>query len=125
MNKSDHHAKQTKSIPMLTGNQLFEEIAMDFVGELPELEGYYAMLVVMDRFTKVQHYIPAGASWTAANIANAYICYIWKLYGLLRHITLDHGPQFASLFAKELNKKLDIGLRLSTPYHPQTDGLSK
>ena len=53
MNKSDRHVRQTKSIPMPTGNQLFEEIVMDFVGELPESEGYNAILVITDRFTKV------------------------------------------------------------------------
>ena len=37
----------------------YEEIAMDFVVDLPESEDFYAILVVMDRFTKVQHYIPA------------------------------------------------------------------
>ena len=82
MNKVDCHAKQMKSTPMLTGNRPFEEIAMDFVGELPESEGFNAILVITDRFTKVQYYIPAKTSWTAADVADAYICYIWKLYGL-------------------------------------------
>ena len=78
MNKLDRHIKQTKSIPMPTKNRPFEEIVMDFVGELPESEGYNAILVITDRFTKVQHYIPASTSWTAADsdVANAYICYI-------------------------------------------------
>ena len=95
------------------------------MGELPESQGYNAISVKTDQFTKVQYYIPESTSWTAADVANAYICYIWKLYGLPRHITSDHRPQFASLFAKESNKKLDIGLCLSTPYHTQKDGLSE
>ena len=44
---------------MPTGERPFEEIAMDFVGELPKSEGFNAILVVTDRFTKVQHYVPA------------------------------------------------------------------
>ena len=44
---------------MPTEERPFEEIAMDFVGELPESEGFNAILVVTDRFTKVQNYIPA------------------------------------------------------------------
>ena len=44
---------------MATGERPFEERVMDFVGELPESEGFNAILVVKDRFTKVQHYIPA------------------------------------------------------------------
>ena len=49
----------TKLVPMLTGERPFEEIAMDFIGELLESEGCNAILVITDRFTKVQHYMPA------------------------------------------------------------------
>ena len=98
---------------------------MDFVGELPESEGFNAILVVTDRFTKVQHYLAAKTTCIAADVANAYINEIWCLHGLPRHITSDRGPQFASKFPKELNRKLNINLRLSTAYHPQTGRLSE
>ena len=123
--KADRHGRQTKLVPMPTGEPPFEEIAMDFVGELPESEDINAILVVTDRFTKVQHYISAKTTWTAEDVCNSYINDIWKLYGLLRHITLDRGPQFASKLLKELNRKRNINLRLSTTYHLQTDGLSE
>ena len=74
--KSDRHARQTKLTPMPTGTWPFEEIAMDFVGELPESEGYNAILVITDRFTKTQRYIPARTTWTSEDVANAYICHI-------------------------------------------------
>ena len=108
---------------MPTGERPLEEIAMDFVGELPESEGFNAILVVTDRFTKVLHYLVANTTCTAADVANAYINDIWRLHGLPRHITCDRGPQFASKFHKELHRNLNINLRLSTAYHPQTDGL--
>ena len=98
---------------------------MNFVGELPESEAFNAILVVTDRFTKVQYYIPAKTTWTAEDVADSYINDICKLYGLPRHITSDCGPQFASKFLKELNRKLNINLRLSTAYQPQIDGLSE
>ena len=66
-------------VPMPTGERPFEEIAMDFVGELPESEGFNAILVITDRFTEVQHYIPAKTTWTAADVANVYINEIWRL----------------------------------------------
>ena len=46
--KADRHSRQTKLVPMPTGERPFEEIAMDFVGELPESEGFNAILVVED-----------------------------------------------------------------------------
>ena len=57
--KVDRYSRQTKLLPMPTGERPFEEIVVDFVGELPESEGFNTILVVTDRFTKVQHYIPA------------------------------------------------------------------
>ena len=110
---------------MPTGERPFEEIGMDFVGELRESEGFNAVLVVTDQFTKVQHYIPAKTTWTAEDVADSYINDIWTLYSLPRHITSDLGLQFASKFLNELNQKLNINLRLSAAYHLQTDGLSE
>ena len=49
---------------------------MDFIGELPESDGYNAILVITDRFMKMQHYIPAKISWTSEDVANAYLCNI-------------------------------------------------
>ena len=98
MSKADRHSRQTKLVPMPTGERPFEEIAMDFVVELLESEGFNAILDVTDRFTKVQHYIPAKTSWTAEDVADSYINDIWKLYGLPRHITSDRCSQFALKF---------------------------
>ena len=84
---ADRHSRQTKLVPMPTGQHPFEEIAMDCVGELPESEAFNAILVVTDRFTKVQYHIPAKTTWTAEDVADSYINDIWKLYALPRHIT--------------------------------------
>ena len=85
--KFDHYVCQTKLVPMPTGSRPWEEIAIDFIGELPESEGFNAILVITDRFTKMQRYIPALTTWMASDVANAYICHIWKHYGLPKHIT--------------------------------------
>jgi len=58
---------------MPTGEHPLEEIAMDFVGELPESEGFNAILVITDRFNKVQHYILVKTTWTTEDVANVYI----------------------------------------------------
>ena len=121
--KADRHSRQTKLVPIPTGEQPFQEIGINFVGELLESEGFNAILVVTDRFIKVQHYLPAKTTCTAADVANTCINQIWRLHGLPRHITSDRRPQFASKFYKELIRKLNIDLRLSTAYHSRTDGL--
>ena len=123
--KADRHSRQSKLCPMPTRTIPFQEIAMDLVGKLPDSEGFNAILVITDWFTKMQIYIPAKTTWTSEDIANTYLCEVWKLFGLPTHVTSDRGPQFASAFTKALNRKLDIRLRLSTAHHPQTDGLSE
>ena len=110
---------------MPTGTIRFQEIAMDFVGKLPDSEGFNTISVITDRFTKLQIYIPAKTTWTSEDVANAYLCEVWKLFGLPTYVTSDRGPQFASAFTKALNKKVDIRLRLSTVHHSQTDSLSE
>ena len=119
------HSRQTKLVPMPTWEGPLQEIAMDFVGELAESEAFNASLVVTDRFTKVQNYLAAKTTCTAADVANACINEIWPLYTLPRHITSDRGTQFAYTFFKEVNRKLNNNLRLATAYRPQTDALKE
>jgi len=79
--KADRHSRQTKLLLIPTRERPFEEIAIDFVGELPESEGFNAILVITDRFTKIQYYIPAKTIWTGEDVDNIYVTEIWRLYG--------------------------------------------
>ena len=47
---------------------------------------------------------------------------VWKLHGLPESVVLDRGSQFAAELTKELNRMLEIQMKLSTAFHPQTDG---
>ena len=80
--KADRHSKAKALLPMPLGIRPWEEIAVDFVGELPESDGFNAILVITDRFTKMQQYIPAKTTWTSDFFANVYITDIWRHYGL-------------------------------------------
>ena len=60
--KVNRHSKKTKLVRMPTKERPWEEIAMDFIGELPESDGYNTILVAIDHFTKMQLYIPAKTS---------------------------------------------------------------
>lgn len=95
---------------------------MDFITHLPPSQGYDAILVVVDRLTKMRHLIPCKATCNSEDTARLYLHYIWKLHGLPSTIVSDRGPQFTSEFWKHLNRLLQIQPRLSTAVHPQTDG---
>ena len=65
---------------------------MDFVGELPESEGFDGILLVTDRFTKVQHFLAGKTTCTTADVGKACINEICRLQGLPRHIPGNRGP---------------------------------
>ena len=68
--KTGRHSRQTKLVPMSIGERAFVEIAIDFVGELPESDGFDGILVVTDWFAKLLYYITALTTWTAVDVTN-------------------------------------------------------
>jgi IS30 family transposase len=97
-------------------------ISADFIVKLPESQGHDSILVVCDRFSKMAHFIHTMEMTTAKGLAKLFRDNVWKLHGLPESIISDQGPQFAAEFMKELNSMLGIQTKLSTAYHPQTDG---
>ena len=77
---------------------------MDFIREFPESEGFNAILVITDQFTKVQYYILFETTYAAEDHANCYINDIWSLHGYPKHTTRDNGLQYAWKFLKEINR---------------------
>ena len=95
---------------------------MDFITELPECEGFTSIMVVVDRYTKMAHFIPTNEKATSNDLVQLHVAHVWKLHGLpLIHHT-DRGPTFTSNFTKNMFKSLGIDQRFSTAYHPQTQG---
>jgi len=68
------------------------------------------------------HFVATTEGKLAEGLARLFRDNVWKLHGLLESVVLDRGPQFAAELTKELNKILGIETRLSTAFHPQTDG---
>jgi hypothetical protein len=92
------------------------------VVKLPPSNGSDSILVVVDRFSKQAHFIPTTEELSSIGQAKLYLENVWKLHGLPQSIISDRGPTFASSIMKELNEALGIKTKLSTAYHPQTDG---
>jgi len=79
-------------------------------------------MVVVDRFTKMAHFIGLNGNATAKDVADTFIGEIWKLHSLLTEIISDIEAKFLGEFWESLCKSLDIKRKMSTAYHPQTDG---
>ncbi|KAG0160695.1 hypothetical protein PDIDSM_8225 [Penicillium digitatum] len=100
----------------------WQDISMDFITHLPLSYGYDAILVVVDRLTKMKHFIHCKGTCNAEEVARLYTRHVWKLHGLPNTVVSDRGPQFVAQFWKHLTKRLRITNLLSTAYHPETDG---
>ena len=91
--------------------------------DLPKtLSGYDAILVVVDRLSKMAHFIPTTASVTALATAKLFVDHIFKLHGLPKSLVSDRDTRFTSKFWQALFHSLGTSLKMSTSFHPQTDG---
>ncbi|KAI0996661.1 Transposon Ty3-I Gag-Pol polyprotein [Podosphaera aphanis] len=120
--KPNNHGKFGVLRPLPIAQQPWQEVSMDFVTGLPVSKGCDAILVVVDRLTKMRHLIACTITTTSEDLAELYLQHVWKLHGLPTHITSDRGTQFAAHFWKNLCKHLNIEARMSTAFHPETDG---
>ena len=102
--------------------RLWQHISVDFITKLPVSKGHDSILVVCDRFSKMSHFVVTTEKTTAEGLAKLFRDNVWKLHGLPESVISDRGLQFAAELTKELNKMLGIETKLSTAYHPQTDG---
>jgi hypothetical protein len=101
----------------------WEDISMDFIVGLPRTtKGYDSIWVIVDRLTKIAHFLPVKTVHPVAVYAQLYIAHILSLHGVPKTIMSDRGPQFISKFWEELHKTLGTKLLHSSAYHPQTSG---
>ena len=81
-----------------------------------------AIVVIVDRFTKMIQLKATAINISLEEIAKIYKDKIWKIHSVPRKILSNREPQFISRFMEELTKSLGMKRILSTAYHPQTDG---
>jgi hypothetical protein len=121
--KAEHQRPAGQLHPLKIPEWKWEEIGMDFIVGLPRTPaGYDSIWVIVDRLTKVAHFIPVRTNYTGAKLAELYMTRIVFLHGVPKKIVSDRGSQFTSRFWKKLHESLDTKLNFSLAYHPQTDG---
>src|SRR5271168_3864925 len=104
----------------------FANCSMDLITDLPPVDNYNSILVVVDRgLTKGVILIPTSKTLTADEAGQLLLDNLYKRFGLPDEILSDRGPQFAAQAFRELLKLLGIKSKLTTAYHPQTDGATE
>jgi len=101
---------------------------MDFITDLPSsissLSGEVSdsILVIIDRYTKMAIYIPTRKEMNAEELAAVFVKHVIRSFGVPKGIVSDRGSVFTSRFWSGLCYHLGVKRRLSTAFHPQTDG---
>jgi hypothetical protein len=97
---------------------------MDFVMDLPEstASGYTGISVIVDRMTKMAIYLPCRKDINSPELAQMFFKHVICKHGVPDNIVTDRGKEFTSRFWKQVCSHLSINHRLSTTFHPMTDG---
>jgi hypothetical protein len=97
----------------------WEDISMYFVVGLPHSQrGHDAIWVIVDRLTKVAHFIPVRMDYRVPKLVDLYIEHILRLHRVPHSIVSDRGSQFTAQFWKSLHGSLGMSLYYSSAFHP-------
>jgi transposase InsO family protein len=108
--------------PLPAPSGIWEDLSLDFITGQPPSHGCTTILVVVDRFSKSAHFGALHPTYTAYKVAQLFLDMVCKHHGMPRSLVSDRDPIFISQFWRELFKLSGTQLRMSTAYHPETDG---
>jgi len=117
----------TKPVGLLRPLQVpsfrWESVSMDFIVQLPVTKhGKDAIVVFVDRLSKMVHFAATTTTVTAEETAHIFRHEVFRLHGMPQQLVSDRDTRFTSAFWKEVCRLLGIEQGMSTAFHPQTDG---
>ena len=98
------------------------DISLDSIVKLPQSGDFDSIFVVVDRLTKMAHFVPCSEKMDAEQFASLFVRDVARLHGMPRSIVSDRGSIFLSKFWTRTCYLWGVSLKQSSAYHPQTDG---
>jgi hypothetical protein len=126
--KASRHKPYGELKPLPIADRAWGSIAFDHIVKLPPSKEpmtrttYDSIFVITDRLTKYGYFIPYKEASSAEDLAYTFLRIVVSNHGLPDEIISDRGTTFASHFWQSLTAQLGVNHKLSTAYHPQTDG---
>ncbi|GJP70425.1 hypothetical protein CLOP_g1368, partial [Closterium sp. NIES-67] len=122
-NKSDTKKPGGLLQPLEIPDEPWESVSLDFITDLPKTrDGHTAILVFVDRLTKMVHFVATTTDVSAEDTAKLFVAHVFRLHGLPRVLVSDRDPRFTSRFWHEVTRTLGTKLKMSSAFHPQMDG---
>jgi hypothetical protein len=111
--------------PLPVPDARFDTVALDFVGPLPPEDGFDMILTITDTLGADIHIIPIKSTISAPEVATILFNEWYCENGLMLNLISDRDALFTSEVWQELHKLTGVRLKMSTAYHPETDGSSE
>lgn len=126
--KSRKEGKHGLLRPLPLPRAFWSDISVDFITPLPTCQrhgrNFCHIMTVVDRLSKTEKYI-ALDSLEVEDVVTAFVEYVWRQEGYPDSVVSDRGSQFVSHFWRRLCERLGTTPKLSTSFHPETDGQSE
>jgi len=111
--------------PLPIPGDKWESVSMDFITQLPKTNGpiqYDAIVVFVDRLSKMVHIAPTTSDVTAEGAAQLLHDNVFRHHGVPTSLITDRGAVFTSHMFAEFMKLMGTTRNRTTAYHPQSDG---
>jgi hypothetical protein len=108
--------------PLPIPERSWQHISIDFITYLPLSNGFDAVLVIVDRLTKMRHYVPCYMTDNAEDVSRIFIREIYCLHSAPVSVVSNRDIRFVNEFWKHLSQRLQLSTRMTVAHRPEGDG---